>query len=152
MSKSRVAQEPGVLQWLCDNVAMTFPLLIDLGARQATGAIEVLQLMGSASIMKHVQVPDDMGPLSFQSSKLQRKELPGRGRGLVAKEDIAPGELLITARPLELVRPGDPDWQYQADARLEDGYKVYYIACYSCIMLYLKLFRWHGMLSHALRC
>eukprot|EP00438_Fugacium_kawagutii_P007914 Skav203696 [mRNA] locus=scaffold259:271280:282220:+ [translate_table: standard] len=29
--------------------------------------------------------------------------------------DIAEGELLIASRPIELIRPGDPDWQYHAD-------------------------------------
>lgn len=54
------------------------------------------------------------------------------------QDDIAPGELLITARPLELVRPGDPDWQYQADARRAYGIQ------HGIIWLlwpYLKVFR-----------
>ncbi|CAK9027584.1 Putative oxidoreductase [Durusdinium trenchii] len=117
----KAMEEPRVLQWTCEHVGMTFPMLVDLGARQSSGEIDVLNLMGGASIMQHVVVPEDMGPLRFESSKLERKELPGRGLGVVAKADIALGELLIAARPIELIRPGDPDWQYQADmAYLEE--------------------------------
>eukprot|EP00435_Cladocopium_sp_Y103_P064383 s1441_g26.t1 len=111
----KAIEEPGVLQWTRDNIAPSFPMFIDLGARQASGSFDVLQLMGGASVMQHVIVPDDMGPLRFESAKLERKALPGRGQGLVAKANIAEGELLIASRPIELIRPGDQDWQYHAD-------------------------------------
>lgn len=111
----KAVEEPGVLQWTRDNIAPNFPMFIDLGARQAFGSFDVLQLMGGASVMQHIIVPDDMGPLRFESAKLERKALPGRGQGLVAKANIAEGELLIASRPIELIRPGDQDWQYHAD-------------------------------------
>jgi len=108
-------EEPGVLQWTRDNVSPSFVMFLDLGARQAAGNFDVLQLMGGACVMQHVVLPEDMGPLRFESGKLERRALPGRGQGLVAKADIAQGEVLIASRPIELIRPGDPDWQYQAD-------------------------------------
>ncbi|CAJ1458051.1 unnamed protein product [Effrenium voratum] len=96
-------------------MGQSYPMLLDLGARQAEGGFDVLQLIGGASYMQHMKIPEDMGPVRFQSSKLQRKELPGRGKGIVAQADIGVGELLIAARPIELVRPGDGDWHFQAD-------------------------------------
>ena len=43
----------------------------------------------------------------------------------IGQANIAEGELLIASRPIELIRPGDQDWQYHADmAFLEADHSI----------------------------
>mmetsp|Transcript_33767 Transcript_33767/g.78042 ORF Transcript_33767/g.78042 Transcript_33767/m.78042 type:complete len:634 (-) Transcript_33767:155-2056(-) len=107
-------QEPGVTDLASQSFSF-FKAVVEIGTRQATGQIDVPMLMRAAIAKNHIDVPLEAGPLQYQSPKLARQSLPGRGQGIVATADIAQGELLICERPLALVRPGDPDWRYQAD-------------------------------------
>lgn len=89
-----------------------------LGESHQAGAVDLLSLMrsvASVAAAAHGRLPISEGPLRFTSAKIVRAEVSGRGRGVVAAEDIDAGELLIMARPIELLCPGDPDWIRHAD-------------------------------------
>jgi hypothetical protein len=45
----------------------------------------------------------------YMSAKVHVEDLPGRGRGVVAKEALEPGELLLVEHPIGLARPLRPD-------------------------------------------
>lgn len=86
-----------------------------LGERQRWGEVDFVDLMRAASAAGHARLPTAVGPLRFESPKIIRTALLGRGRGVVAAQDIAPGELLLLARPIELLSPGDRDWRPDMD-------------------------------------
>ncbi|CAE7241034.1 SPCC736.13 [Symbiodinium sp. CCMP2592] len=108
-------KEPGVRDYARDNYSDKFSLLVEVGARHMAGQIDVPMLMRAAIANNHYEIPGEAGPLRYQSPKLTREWIPGRGRGMIASEDIAAGELLICERPMDLVRPGDSDWAYGAN-------------------------------------
>ena len=110
-----VMKEPGVQEYARENYSDKMQPLVEIGARQVAGQIDVPILMRAAIANNHYDIPGEAGPLRYQSPKLTREKIPGRGQGMIATADIAVGELLICERPLDLIRPGDIDWAYGAD-------------------------------------
>lgn len=91
-----------------DSDTLQFAAFARRGAEQRQGKINFVELMttvladGSSS-----SLPMSSGPLRYESPKLKRMAIPGRGMGIVATDNIVPGELLVVARPLGLVLPGE---------------------------------------------
>ncbi|CAE7713667.1 SPCC736.13 [Symbiodinium pilosum] len=108
-------KEPGVKELARETYSDKFQHMVEIGARQAAGQIDLALLMRASIANNHYDVPGQAGPLRYQSPKLARQVIPGRGQGMIATADIAQGELLICERPLDLIRPGDADWAYGAD-------------------------------------
>merc|ERR1719198_2143701 len=78
-----------------------------VGAQQRQGDVNFVDLIRkSLAAGGAVTVPDELGPLRFESPKIARVQLKNRGKGVVATADIAVGELLIMSRPLSLVSSG----------------------------------------------
>ncbi|CAE8716201.1 unnamed protein product, partial [Polarella glacialis] len=75
-----------------------------LGARQEFGDIDIARLMEESVLSVAPRLSASAGPLKFVSPKVERRVLgAGRGRGVVALQDLAVGEAFIVSRPLGLV-------------------------------------------------
>jgi len=97
----------------------TFQLQVKRSAQQRGGDIDFVELIRtSLELSNNSRLPESSGALRFESPKIARQFISGRGQGVVATEPIEVGELLIVARPLGFVRPGDDYWQPDVD--LED--------------------------------
>ncbi|CAE8693137.1 unnamed protein product, partial [Polarella glacialis] len=95
-ASTKAEDEASLLHELAESAA--------LGARQELGDIDIARLMEECVLSAAPRLSASAGPLKFVSPKVERRVLgAGRGRGVVALQDLAVGEAFIVSRPLGLV-------------------------------------------------